>query len=72
ISESSLSQSSSQSVSPHKIIVHSSYGPMDNYILSDRHLLEGKILKKTVENSYELMESALREDPVDIILTFDE
>ncbi|CAG8620183.1 4_t:CDS:2, partial [Diversispora eburnea] len=118
IFKSSLSQPSSQFVSPHKIIVHSLYEPMDNYIvrslskedlkkfnilllrltvscewalswvnkpeakelfnflnpllkLSDYHLLGGKILKKAVENSDELMESALREDPVGITLTFD-
>ncbi|RHZ86342.1 hypothetical protein Glove_52g143 [Diversispora epigaea] len=119
ISESSISHPlSSQSVSPRKIIVRSSYGPMDNYIvrslskedlkkfnilllrltvscgwalswinkpeakelfnflnpllkLPDRHLLGGKILKKAVENSDESMENALKEDPVDITLTFD-
>jgi hypothetical protein len=39
--------------------------------LPDRRLLGGKILKKAVENADEIMDNALKEDPVGVTLTFD-
>ncbi|GBC09020.1 hypothetical protein RclHR1_08550006 [Rhizophagus clarus] len=69
--------------SSHKIINRSSYcGPMDNYILfnflnlflklPDRHVLGGDVLKQVVDDADKAMETALKEDPVGITLTFDE
>jgi hypothetical protein len=39
--------------------------------LPDRRLLGEKILKKAVENADEIMDNALKEDPVGVTLTFD-
>lgn len=39
--------------------------------LPDRCLLGGKILNKAVENADEIMDNALKEDPVGVTLTFD-
>jgi hypothetical protein len=39
--------------------------------LPDRRVLEGDILKQVVGDADKAMETALKEDPVGIILTFD-
>jgi hypothetical protein len=39
--------------------------------LPDRRVLEGNILKQVIANSNKAMETALKEDPVSVTLTFD-
>ncbi|RHZ71564.1 hypothetical protein Glove_256g40 [Diversispora epigaea] len=63
--------SSSVSHGSKVIIRSSSYGTMDNYILSDSHLLGGSILSETVKDFNNTMLKIFQEDQIGVTLTFD-